>query len=173
MVLAAPIAAPIDLVARDTTVLDRAISRSSSALTNLAKTIDGYYHAPTRNAATQQKLINDDLKGAVDALDSGAKLITSTPPINALEKPAIVIKSKDLLDQIRKVSDSWVKTKTLIVANGGKQAIGDAVRQQARSANNFASVLISRMPGGDKEEMAKWFEREVNQAVTKSVVAFS
>lgn len=153
--------------------MERAISRSQAALVNLAKTIDGYYYAPTRNAITQQRLINDDSQGAVDALVQGTESLSIGPTVDRLEKPRMVVQAKELLDQIRKTSDAWVRAKTLIVGNGGRQAIGEVVKKQGNAANNFAATLVSKMPGGQTDSLAGWYAKEVNQAVAKAVAAYN
>jgi len=170
---AAPIASPNDLAVRDTILIDRAISRSQLALTNLQKTVDNYYAAPSRNAATQQRLISDDGQGAVDALMQGATSIQSGPPATQLEKPRVVIAAKDLLDQIRRTSDSWVRAKSVVVSSGGRGPIGDIVRKQSNAANQFAAALVARMPGGQSDGLAGWYTRNVNEAVAKAVTAYN
>lgn len=169
---AAPIATPNELAPRDATVVDRAVSRSQSALLNLQKSLDAYYHSLSKTEI-QQTLIMSDSEAAVDALNGGAKLITTGPQVDRLEKAVVATRSKELLDQIRKVSDSWVRCKSAIVGSGGRSTVADAVRKQASAANNFATTLVSKMPGGDRDGIAVWFEKEVNQAVTRSVVAFT
>lgn len=171
--LAAPIATPNDLATRETIIIDRAISRAQTALTNLAKTIDGYYSAPTRNAAIQQRLISDDSQSAIDALTQGAASIQSGPAASAMEKPRVIIAAKELLDQIRKTSDSWVKAKSLIVSSGGRGPIGASVRKQGNAANQFAAALVNKMPGGQADGLAGWYATSVNQAVAKAVAAYS
>lgn len=59
------------------------------------------------------------------------------------------------------------------MSSGGRQPIGEAVKNQASAANSFATALVRKMPGGERDALADWYEREVNQAVKKSVVAFN
>ncbi|TID25051.1 hypothetical protein E2P81_ATG04157 [Venturia nashicola] len=171
--LAVPIATPNELATRDAIIIDRAISRAHVALNNLVKSIDGYYFAPSRHAVSQQRLISDDSQVAVDALTQGAQQISAGPPVDRLEKAGVVLRAKDLLDLLRKTSDSWVRAKSVIVSSGGRQTIGQAVKKQANAANTFAAALVHKMPGGEAEGLATWYELEVNQAVYKSVVAFN
>jgi hypothetical protein len=171
--IAAPIATPNNQATHDSLIIDRAISRSQTALSNLAKTIDTYYTTPTRNALTQQRLISDDAQSAIDALTQGANAIQSGPAATQMEKPRIVIAAKELLDQIRKTSDSWVKAKSLIVSNGGRGPIGESIRKEANAANSFAAALTGKMPGGQADGLAGWYARSVGEAVARAVVAFN
>ncbi|KAE9977438.1 hypothetical protein BLS_001421 [Venturia inaequalis] len=173
MSLASPTAIPNDLATRDTIIVDRSLAKAQAALTTLTKSIDAYFWSPQRNAATQQRLITEDAQVVIDALTQGAQQISTGPTVDRLQKPTVVVKAKELLDQLRKTNDSWVRAKSLIVGNGGRQAIGDAVRKQANAANSFATALVSKMPGGEGEPIAFWYEKEVKQAVQKSVAAFN
>jgi hypothetical protein len=172
-IFAAPIATPNDLATRDSIIIDRAISRSQVALTNLAKTIDGYIRSPNSNTAIQQRLISDDSQGATDTLNQGASSIQSGPPASNIEYPRILIAAKELLDQMKKTSDAWVKAKSLIVSSGGRGPIGESVRKQANAANSFAAALSSKMPGGQADGLANWYARSVNEAVSKMVFAYN
>lgn len=173
MSLAAPIATSNDLVPRDTIIIDRAITRIETALANLQKTVDAYYFAPMKNPAIQQRLINDDSQDAVTAMTQGAQSISQGPPANELEKARVSVNAKRLLDQIRKTSEAWVRAKTLIVSNGGRGAIAEVVKRQANAANQFATALVAKMPGGNRDNMAFWYQKEVNQAVASAVAAYN
>jgi hypothetical protein len=166
------LAAPNELAAQDSPIIDRAISRAQGALKSLETTIQVYRKKPTENAVQQQRHINEDSQEAVNSLFQGADRIRSSPNVVAtLEYSNIVIEANGLLAQLQKTVDEFVNAKNLIAVAGGQQSVLDLLKNLKASAKEFADALVSKTPAGDV--LAAWWTAQMAAATQKAVKTYS
>jgi hypothetical protein len=145
--LGSAIAAPLDLVERDTAVIERAIARVTRSTTRL----DQALRSLPRGGSTQEadRYTNDLLamgREVIEDLHLGSREIRRGPMVSPMENVKILDSVDALTKWLQSAMSGWVNAKTMVVAAGRKATVLDHLMSTSEAAASFGEVWVSKLP---------------------------
>jgi len=170
--LGSSIAAPVSLVARDSTIIEISVRSVQASLQNLVTLIRGLetHVGPDLNKHISMITHHGDELSSITR--RGADDIRRGPAVGLMESPGLLPSVNSLLDATSKSVDAWIASRNTIFKSGGKEAVRRILEVQKSDADRFQKAIIEKLPAAIGQTIGQTYASSVSRNIDRGISYF-